>query len=437
MIFLPSQNEIFDLLESGKKEVFYVGGKGTGKTLSGAEWMYDGACDAGFVGLIGAPTHELLATSTLIEMLECWTNKGLRMGADGHYVVGVLPPPEWGVKPLMANVKTDKIITFRWGSYIRLVSLHDPNAAEGAKYDRIWVDEYGMMNIPKVRSKLRDRLRGKLYKDLKRVHQILYTGTPPDSSAQLMELRKIKEELIPKDPQISMVHGHTADNPYLPPDYIDYNKDPVNFRRDYEGSLEMPPTNMWLYNWVNDKHIREREFTGGVYYIWHDFNRTPGTAIIVQHNKAEHWLHVHDEIYLEGGDLPMVCEMVKSRYPDTWRYVVGGDGSGHAGTHLDRDKTSYRVMLQKYGISEKQLHLRKKNPLLRDSSLLSNSIMYADPKVLSVTVSSKCKELIKDIQLCGRKPDDTVLAPDAMRGHLLDCLRYYLWDNWGDFIRIK
>ena len=194
---------------------------------------------------------------------------------------------------------------------------------------------------------------------------------------------------------------------------------------------------MWMYNWSDSKHIGEREFTGGLIYVWHDFNRTPGTAIIVQHNKAERWLHVYDEIYLEGGDLPLVCEMVKSRYIDTWRYVIGGDGMGHAGTHLERDKTSYRVMMQKYGISEKKLHLRKKNPLLRDSSLLSNSIMHADPDKLKVTVSAKCKELIKDIQLCGRNPDDTVMPPDAMRGHLLDCLRYYLWDNWGDFVRIK
>jgi len=430
--FASQQRVIAELELAHRKEVFFVAGKGCGKSHLGADVLISHACRKGTVTFMGASSETIMGISTMPALIRQCKAKGLIEGS--HFVIGKMPT--WGdIKPFSGNVSTRNIITWRWGSYTIFKTLSDPEAVEGAEFDFAWIDEYGLMDIPEVRRMLRDRMRGAKYTELGRKHQMLFTGTPPNNSTQLSELRKVRDEIQVKDPQVKMVFGKTTENDTLPEDYIDYNKDPVNFRRDYEGSLEMPPTNLWMYNWKDEKHIGKHPFNEGLIYVYHDFNKDPGTALIIQHNRAEKWIHVHSEVYLMGSDLPGVCQRVKANYPHTQKYLVGGDASGHAGTHLELGKTSFRVMMKEYGISEKQLIIRKKNPFHSDSNLLCNSILNAPADVLKFTISPDCKELIKDMQLVGMAQDYDFDLPDKDRGHLLDALRYYLWDNWRDFVK--
>jgi len=433
-IYLPAQQEVIAELHLAQtKEVLFVAGKGCGKSHIGADMLISHACVPGSVTFMGAASETIMGISTTPALIRQAKAKGLVEGT--HFVIGKMPT--WpGVQPYSGNVSTRNIITWRWGSYTIFKTLSDPEAVEGAQFDFAWIDEYGLMDIPNVRRMIRDRMRGECYSKLGKKHQMLFTGTPPNMPTQLSELRKIKEDCDHgKTPEIAMIFGKTIDNPFLPDDFIDYNKDPINFRRDYEGSLEMPPTNMWYYNFDRTKHIGERELIDGLFYVWHDFNKNPGTALIIQHSREGKWIHVHDEIYLNGSDLAGVCQMVKSRYPKTHRYILGGDAMGHAGTHLQLGKTSFKVMLQEYKADEKQLVLRKKNPFHSDSNLLTNAILALPPEVLKVTISSKCTEFLKDLELVGMGQDYDFDLPDSGRGHLADAWRYYLWDNWRDVVK--
>jgi len=432
--FYSQQRVLAELQLAKRKEVFYVAGKGCGKSHIGADILISHACVKGSVTFMGASSETIMGISTMPALIRQCKAKGLIEGV--HFVIGKMP--QWkDIQPFSGNVSTRSIITWRWGSYTIFKTLSDPEAVEGAQFDFAWIDEYGLMDIPEVRRMLRDRMRGELYSRLGVKCQMLFTGTPPNHPTSLSELRKIRDEIMPKDREIAMVFGKTTENHTLPPDFIDYNKDPVNFRRDYEGSLEMPPGNLWLYNWDNSRHIRPFELGNGLIYVYHDFNKSPGTALICKLTNERKFAGIYDEVFLENGDLPMVCRMVKSRYPDTHRYVLGGDAMGHAGTHLEMGKTSYRVMLSEYGVGENQLIIRRKNPLHRDSNLLCNSILASDKTKLDFVVHPQCKELIKDNQLCGRDDKDGIVIPDKMRGHLFDCERYFLWDSLKDFVKWK
>jgi hypothetical protein len=434
-MYLPSQQAVIAELHYAKrKEVFFVAGKGCGKSHVGADILISHACVPGTTTFIGAASETIMGISTMPALIRQCRAKGLI--PDIHFVIGKMSI--WDDVPAFSgNVSTRNIITWRWGSYTVFKTLSDPEAVEGAQFDFSWIDEYGLMDIEEVRRMLRDRMRGEVYIKLGRKHQTLFTGTPPNAPKQLGELRKIRDALIPNDPELSMIFGKTIENPNLPDDFIDYNKDPINFRRDYEGSLEMPPTNMWCYNHSDSKHIGEFELHKGTLYVYHDFNVNPGTALIIQTNEARTFVGIYDEVYLIGGDLPQVCEMVKSRYPDIYKYRIGGDSAGHSGTHLELGKTSFRVMMQKYGVGENQLIIRKKNPLLLDSSLLMNSILNAEKEKLTYLIHPRCKHLIEDRQLCGRDEAGKIAIPSPAHGHLLDCERYFQWDVMRDFVKWK
>jgi len=433
IVFNKSQKRVWDALHvNPKKENHYISGLGGGKSFLGAVWILEGTAVPNSLHFIGAPTAPQLRDSTFKATQRAWEILGIR--ENEHYVIGIRSP--WPNVPSFSKLSNDNVITFVWGSYIVMSGLDNFDKLRGAEYGRIWIDEYGLTHVDQLREVAIDRLRDQEYvkRDIKT--QILFTATPPSRPASLAYLRKLRDELMPQSEELKMLFGMTLDNKkHLPKDYIDIMRDPVSYRREYEGSLEMPPTNMWYYNFSREKHIGERELIDGLFYIWHDFNKNPGTALIIQHSREGKWIHVHDEIYLNGSDLAGVCQMVKSRYPKTHRYILGGDAMGHAGTHLQLGKTSFKVMLQEYKAEERQLIYRKKNPLHSDSNLLTNAILNAPDNLLKLTISSKCVELLKDLELVGMGQDYDFDLPDASRGHLGDCLRYYLWDNWRDFVK--
>jgi len=172
----------YTVAASIKRNLFFVGGVGGGKTFVGAMWALKRATLIGSLGLITAPVADTLTNSTLPALMDASAKVGIY--ERPHYLIGTRTPDHWDVKPYAH--RNGKILTWRWGSYVLVDGSDNFNKHRGVELDYVYIDEY--RDVKKDAYSVYDgRLRGKAVKALGRrseatghVYQILATTTPPD-----------------------------------------------------------------------------------------------------------------------------------------------------------------------------------------------------------------------------------------------------------------
>jgi phage terminase large subunit len=167
-------------------------------------------------------------------------------------------------------------------------------------------------------------------------------------------------------------------------------------------------------------------------YISFDFNVSPCTAIICQHSAARDWISIIDEIRLTNSDIYEVCERIKVMWPNAFIYVTG-DASGKNRSAMTRgSKNFYKIIKAELSLPTTRFRIPGANPSIKNSRVLSNSILAKHPAIL---IDERCKYLIEDLQnVTVDENGDIEKGKDAYRSHLLDCLRYYFNSFFPDFI---
>lgn len=407
---------------SKAKETVYVSGRGGGKSFELGQWVLERSKPRGSIGLVAAPTHDVVRQSTFPQIQESWEKVGVILNT--HYVVNESPPPFWGVKPY-SPVSNNRVITFCWGSYILLDTLENVNKARGAQYDYIAVDEFRDVKFSEVRTVLLASLRGSVYKGLGLTSQMLWASTPPDNPREL-------NELIEKNKDIVLVEGTSYDNKAnLPINFIEdleatYDPDTVQ-REIYGRRITSSARRPFMYCF-SDRHVVQGLYYRKEYpiYLSFDFNVNPMSCVMVQTgtDKEGTFIEFIDEIHLPNADIDDVCKEINRRYPEAL-FLVTGDRSGMARTGLQKNLNYYVSIKKALALSEKQFTIPV-NPHYNESIVLCNSILAKHPRVYFD--KDRCKETIFDMRYVewdGTKPVKDDRSKREQQADLFDAVRYY------------
>ena len=166
-------------------------------------------------------------------------------------------------------------------------------------------------------------------------------------------------------------------------------------------------------------------------WLW-DFNVEPMVTLIGQRDGK--MFRYFDELYLEQGSLPEMCNLFKEAYPTHGAEVrIYGDASGHQRSHQE-NRTSYRLIqteMMGYNVPVK-VYVPDANPSI---SARVNSLNYAlsnEKRESYVEIDPQCQEFIKDLEQtvwdAKRKIRKTTDRKDPYfwRTHALDAGSYWI-----------
>lgn len=380
-------------------------------------------------GLICSPTVPMMKNSTLPGILNAWQSAGLVYERDF-----VINKRFKGVRPY-SDIGSDNVITFRWGSYAILTSLENYNTVNGSEWDWIAVDETrDVRNFKEALGKLRARRRGVTFKALNRPIKILTATTPPDNVKLYLELKELSQN--PKN-KIALVQAESYDNKHnLPEGYIEQLEntlDPQTFKREVLAHLITAQDALYAYCFTRALHVRNvTELEHLPVYVSVDFNVSPMTCIYAQHTPDRKHITIIGEERVINSDVFELAERIRVRWGnDTARLIFTGDASGRNRTSMQKGMTNWKNLKGALKLGNGQIRILSANPFSADYIVLLNSLLS---KHGDISISPECKYLIQDMELMQRDDDAKKKAPDALTGHLFDCLEYYLWTFHRQFL---
>ncbi len=245
------------------------------------------------------------------------------------------------------------------------------------------------------------------------------------------------------------IQALTSDNKYVTPDQWAAwrNMDEANYKNLIEGIWEFEVSgNTFIYSF-RDKEKNDRKpgychLVSGLdvdyslpLRISFDFNVDPCTALIYQCANNKEWISFIDEIRLANSNIYEICERIKVNWPNAFIYVRG-DATGRNRSAMTRgSKNYYKIIKTELGLNSSRFKIPSVNPSVKNSRVLTNSLLAKHPALL---IDERCKYLIEDIRNVKVDEDgDIEKTKDSHRSHLLDCFRYALESDFSDFINKK
>jgi hypothetical protein len=311
------------------------------------------------------------------------------------------------------------------GGVIDFWSMDDPDSGRGRKYHRAIIDEaakakkFGTAWKGTIRPTLTD-FKGDAW----------FFSTPKGKNNSFFIL-----EQDMKDSEDWAIHRFTSyDNPYLDPNEIEQAKkqlDSITFAQEYLAEDVDANDRPFLYAFTN-AHIQEyRPNQHLQLIISFDFNKDPMTCLIGQSANIKH-LAVFDELKIQNGSTPELCDMIKAKYPQyIGRILVTGDASGRNRSPLVKGGLNhYLIIKRELLVKDSQFMVRKQNLSHINSRMLCNSVLQN----ATFVITPNCKETQIDM-LYGSVDENGTLLKTSERGlHFLDNVRYMIDATFPDFI---
>jgi len=188
----------------------------------------------------------------------------------------------------------------------------------------------------------------------------------------------------------------------------------------------------FAYSWDDKKHIHKCEYDPGHYlYLSFDFNRDPITCIVRQYIDGQ--IRYIKEYRIETSNIEELCDYVLADFHDAV-LIVTGDATGRNSTALVRGNLNYwKVIKSRLGLSDSQMKVPKSNPSVKDTRIITNSILTH----FDLIIDPSCEFLIDDLRYCEVDENgDIDKDKDKHKTHLLDCLRYDLNTHFKHLIHI-
>lgn len=163
-----------------------------------------------------------------------------------------------------------------------------------------------------------------------------------------------------------------------------------------------------------------------------DFNKDPMTAVIGQSVNSI-TSYVFDEIEMNSGSTPEVCEAIRRRY-SKWLYNldITGDATGRNRSALTRGNLNhYRVIKSELQLTERNLLVGKTNPALSDSRILCNSVLQNAKHF----ITKNCTRTINDLFSANVDTDGDLIKNNQIGLHLFDGWRYFIHAVYPDWIK--
>lgn len=209
--------------------------------------------------------------------------------------------------------------------------------------------------------------------------------------------------------------------------------DETTRRQEIDGEFCDITESKFLYAFTDEKHVIPT-YTPNPHLpllISFDFNKSPMTAIIGQSVDIL-TSYIFDEIEINNGSTPEVCDLIKERYKKWMGNLdITGDATGHNRSALIRGNLNhYRIIKEALELYDRNILVERTNPAHRDSQILCNSVLQ-NAKVL---ITENCTRLINDLHTANVDHEGELVKNAQMPLHLFDGFRYFIHARYGDFI---
>ena len=378
-------------------------GYGAGKTRAlAAKSVILALANQGFIGCVMEPTGPLVR--------DIWQNdfEAFLEGYEIPYTFRASPLPEY---VLHLPGGDTKILCRSFENWSRIIGL---NLA--------WVlaDEIDTVT-PSIASKAFPKILGRLRSG--NVRQFGAASTP--EGFRWMWSTFGSEEAQKREDR-KLIRMRSADNPYLPQDFIERlqaNYDPSLLQAYLEGQFCNLTTGQVYDRFSRAKHVvsdmpntDEEPLRIGV-----DFNVGQMSAVIAVRLGKQ--LLLIDEVS-GAHDTDALAQEIRARFPDRRIYVYPDASGGSRSTNASR--TDIQI-LESYGFSNQS---PKSNPAVRDRVASVQAVLENGKGEIRLQVAKHCKRTIECLELQSYtergEPDK-----DAGYDHMNDALGYLVWREFN------
>jgi len=378
-------------------------GYGAGKTRAlAAKSVILAFANQGFIGCVMEPTGPLVR--------DIWQNdfESFLEGYEIPYTFRASPLPEY---VLHLPGGDTKILCRSFENWSRIIGL---NLA--------WVlaDEIDTVT-PSIASKAFPKILGRLRSG--NVRQFGAASTP--EGFRWMWSTFGSEEAQKREDR-KLIRMRSADNPYLPQDFIERlqaNYDPSLLQAYLEGQFCNLTTGQVYDRFSRDKHVvsdmpntDEEPLRIGV-----DFNVGQMSAVIAVRLGKQ--LLLIDEVS-GAHDTDALAQEIRARFPNRRIYVYPDASGGSRSTNASR--TDIQI-LESYGFSNQS---PKSNPAVRDRVASVQAVLENGKGEVRLQVAKHCKRTIECLELQSYtergEPDK-----DAGYDHMNDALGYLVWREFN------
>jgi hypothetical protein len=223
-----------------------------------------------------------------------------------------------------------------------------------------------------------------------------------------------------------LIRMRTADNPHLPPDFIERmqaNYDPQLLKAYLDGEFVNLTTGQVYDRFDRAKHVAEITAPDSrePLRIGVDFNVGNMSAVIAYRNGKT--LHVFDEIS-GAHDTDALAQAIKARYPDHRLYVYPDASGGNRSTNATQTDIA---ILESYGMSNQS---PKANPPVRDRVAAVQALLENGKGEVRLHIAASCVKLIECLELQSYTERG---EPDKDQGydHMNDAIGYLIWREFN------
>jgi len=378
-------------------------GYGAGKTRAlCAKACFLAAANQGFIGLVMEPTGPLIRDIFQADFDDFLEAYGI------PYSFRASPLPEYVLHLPLGDTK---ILCRSFENWTRIIGL---NLA--------WVlaDEIDTV-APSIASRAFPKILGRLRAG--NVRQFGAASTP--EGFRWMFNTFASEDALSRTDR-KLIKMRTADNPHLPPDFIERlqaNYDPNLLRAYLDGEFINLTTGTVYDRFDRAKHVVMQlpDYSEEPLRIGVDFNIGNMSAIIgIRSGKG---LLIIDEIS-GAHDTDALGAEIRRRYPGHRLYGYPDASGGNRSTNATQ--TDIQI-LEQYGISNQS---PKSNPPVRDRVAAVQALLENGKGEHRLKINSTCKRMIECLELQCYSSNGT---PDKEGGHdhMTDALGYLVWREFN------
>jgi hypothetical protein len=378
-------------------------GYGAGKTRAlCAKAVHLAMANQGFIGVVMEPTGPLIR--------DIWQNDfdDFLETYDIPYTFRASPLPEYNLHLPGGDTK---ILCRSFENWTRIIGIN------GA-----WIlaDEIDTV-APSIANKAFPKILGRLRAG--NVRQFAAASTP--EGFRWMWQTFASEDSKGRTDR-KLIQMRTADNPHLPPDFIERmqaNYDPQLLKAYLDGEFVNLTTGQVYDRFDRAKHIitdmpdiSEQPLRVGV-----DFNVGNMSAVVAI--RQSNSLLVIDEIS-GAHDTDALAQEIKRRYPDHRIYVYPDASGGNRSTNASQ--TDIQI-LESYGFSNQS---PRSNPGVRDRVAAVQALLQNGKGQVRLTIAATCRKVIECLELQSYTERG---EPDKDQGydHMNDAIGYLIWREFN------
>lgn len=337
------------------------------------------------------------------------------------------------LEPLISYKSESKhLLRFYTGAELKVWSMEKKRAGRGKKYARVIIDEGAFAKDLKeswekaIRATLTD-LQGDAW----------FLSTPYGTDNYFNKLfdnagqKKFENWIAFTMP--------TNTNPYISKaelKELEEQLDELTWLQEFMAIVVDFNNKPFAYSFDKELHVKEFGPPIKKYplYLAFDFNVDPITCLVCQHDDEKNKIRIHKEYRLDKSDTYKLCDRIIADWGDYF-FMVTGDASGsNTNTMVKDNKNNYDIIKQKLALELGQLKVPKSNPRIRNSRVLTNSLLSRHPSIL---IHPRCKFLVEDLKFVEVTDTGEIdKKKDKRRAHLIDCLRYYFNSFHWEFIKL-